>query len=409
MTLRLVEAGWHREFERGLKSDRTVVRVCSPFIKRRAAERLLAQGRPDKLEVITRFDLGAFAGRVSDTSALRLLLDADARIRGVKRLHAKVYVFGSGRTIVTSANLTESGLLSNHEFGLVVEDPTLVASATRYFERLWHRAGSDLTAERIDRWDEAITTVRLRGAAPSSIDELPDEGAEAGLPDGDAPAKRLSESPLPSVPTSALNAIPAFEDAGQAFVKFFGRGGDRAPQTTPVLEEVRRSECHWACPYPWRPKQVREDALMFMARLVRGPRDVRIFGFGIGHRHLPGRDDATDEDKTRREWKRHWRYYIRVDGTRFVDGTLAAGVSLYELMDDLGPLCFATTKRRVEGGEVDVNPRRAYGRQPGVELSPEGTEWIAERLAAAFERSGDLQRASMEQLYWPVSWDARHQ
>jgi hypothetical protein len=74
---------------------------------------------------------------------------------------------------------------------------------------------------------------------------------------------------------------------------------------------------------------------------------------------------------------------------------------LYALMADLGPLCFATAKRRVELGELGVDPRRAYGQQPAVELSPEGTAWIAERLAMAFQQRGLLQPASMDRLDWP--------
>src|SRR5947209_656930 len=120
-------------------------------------------------------------------SALRLLVDAGARIRGVKRLHAKLYLLGHQHVIVTSANLTERGLLANHEFGLVADEPALVGSAVRYFRRLWRRAGSDLSTDRIDAWENLLAGVRLRGAAPSVVDSLPDDGTEAGLPDNSTP------------------------------------------------------------------------------------------------------------------------------------------------------------------------------------------------------------------------------
>jgi hypothetical protein len=401
MALRLVDSGWDREFIRALERDHRAVRVCSPFIKLRATERLLAHGRPETLEVITRFDLADFAARVSDTSALRLLLDAGATIRGVKRLHAKVFFLGADHVIVTSANLTERGLRTNHEFGFVANDPEVVDPALRYFRSLWGRAGSDLTIERIDHWDQTIAAVRVRGAAPAMIDDLPDEGAEAGLAE-DAPVVLPRDADSSDIAASAVATIPTFEDAGQAFVKFFGRSDDRALPSASVLHEVRRAGCHWACTYPRRPRQTRPGALIFMARLVRGPKDIRIFGFGVGDEHVPGRDDATDADIALRPWKSRWPHYIRIDGARFVDGTLACGVSLYELMDDLGPLCFATTKARAEAGEVGISPRMAYARQAAVELSPEGTAWVAERLAAGFARRGVIQRASMDTLDWPA-------
>ena len=72
------------------------------------------------LKVITRFDLNEFAQGVSDIAALRMSIKANARVRGVRNLHAKLYIFGTSRAIITSANLTEAALRRNHEFGTVV-------------------------------------------------------------------------------------------------------------------------------------------------------------------------------------------------------------------------------------------------------------------------------------------------
>ena len=46
-----------------------------------------------------------------------MLLDAGASIRGIQNLHAKLYLFGTSRAIITSANLTEAALTRNQEFG----------------------------------------------------------------------------------------------------------------------------------------------------------------------------------------------------------------------------------------------------------------------------------------------------
>src|SRR5207302_1292913 len=97
-----------------------------PFIKRGAADVLLRAGVPDLIQVITRFDLGQMSEGVSDTEALRLLLESGAQIRGIQRLHTKMYLLGGGRAIVTSANLTEAGLYRNHEFGFLSDDEIIV-------------------------------------------------------------------------------------------------------------------------------------------------------------------------------------------------------------------------------------------------------------------------------------------
>lgn len=128
------------------------IRLISPFIKAGALHRFLSP-KPTSSQVITRFNLQDFAEGVSDIAALRMLLDTDASVRGVKNLHSKLYLFDSSRAIVTSANLTESALGRNHEFGFVSKDADVVATCGRYFDDLWTRGGTDLTPELLTRWE----------------------------------------------------------------------------------------------------------------------------------------------------------------------------------------------------------------------------------------------------------------
>ena len=231
------------------------------------------------VQVITRFDLDGFYAGVSDIAALRLLLRNGARIRGVRHLHSKIYLFGRKRAIVTSANLTESALVRNHEFGFVATDPVILAECGRYFDNLWNRAGDDLRPEQLDQWEHRIDRYLLAGGPPRRP-RLGDEGTDVGFPKEPA----------------VTAGWPA--DARQAFIKFFGEGHNRADRSMPVLAEVERSGCHWACTYPRgkRPRQVQDGALMFMGRLVKRPKDVLIYGRAVGRRHHPGRDDASPED-----------------------------------------------------------------------------------------------------------------
>jgi hypothetical protein len=404
---RLADSGWDVEISRALRVDRSAVRIISPFITRRAAERLLEHGDPDTFEVITRYDLAAFARRVSDTSALRTLIAAGARVRGVRAVHAKVYLFGTGGAIVTSANLTESGLRSNHEFGLVSSEAAITASALRYFTRLWERAGEDLTPGVIDGWDERIGVARSRGGRPSEIDRLPDLGTEAREVETNAGASvdpEVSIADDPSAPLPGVELPPAVREAGQAFVKIFGEASNRLEQTAPVFGEVDRSGSHWACTYPngKRPRQAREGDVMYMGRLVRGPNDIMIFGRAIAlRRHLEGLDDATEADLARRPWKTDWPHYVRVHGAEFVDGTMREGISLNALMDALAANAFAKTQENAAAETGNVNPRRTYSQQPAVRLSLQGAEWIGTRLEHAFRRHGMIQKATLETLDWP--------
>jgi hypothetical protein len=60
MNLWLVDWGWGMEVAAALRSDTTVLRIISPFVKLRALERLLAQS-PQSIQVITRYNLDDFA------------------------------------------------------------------------------------------------------------------------------------------------------------------------------------------------------------------------------------------------------------------------------------------------------------------------------------------------------------
>ena len=384
MNFRLVDGSWQHHFDEAARCGGQQLRLICPFIKRATMSRLLSKCRPQRIQVITRFNLPDFCDGVSDTSALRLLLTAGAEIRGVKALHAKLYLFGR-RSIVTSANLTNAALTRNHEFGFVADDDAIVARCDAYFAELWGRAGKDLTRERIDKWDVEIETVRLSGGRPSATSGLRDDGVVAKL----QPPPRLTP--------------PIVAEAGQAFVKFFGESHSRAHRSMAVMDEVRGSGCHWSCTYPRgkRPRAPQDGSVMFMGRLVGDPADTLIYGRAIGIHHVPGRDDATVEDIQLRSWREDWPHYIRVHHAEFLAGTLANGISLSALMRTLGSDSFTSTQRHAASGAGNTDPRQAYRQQAAVQLSPQATAWLNTELDKAFAKCGHMTRAELETLDWP--------
>lgn len=385
MTFRLVDSRWDAELETAAHASASGLRIVSPFIKLGAAERLVDAGGAGVVEVLTRFDLNGFYAGVSDVAALRLLLAGGARIRGVRHLHAKLYLFGDERAIVTSANLTEAALTRNHEFGFVSDDPVIVAACRRYFGALWKRAGTNLRPSQVDDWERRLEALFVAGAPPLLHPRLADEGADLGIPDA-------------AEATSGWAA-----DAVQAFVKFFGEGHNRAEPSVAVLEEVRRSGCHWACTYPRgkRPRSVRNGALMFMGRLVKRPNDVLIFGRAVGLQHQPGRDDATPEDLAVRSWKETWPHYVRVYHGEFLAGSLQNGVSLNELIAELGSDAFASTQRNAWSGRGNTNPRGALRQQAAVELTRQALEWLNKKFERAMEQHGRIPPDELAELDWP--------
>jgi len=191
----------------------------------------------------------------------------------------------------------------------------------------------------------------------------------------------------------------------RAWVKFFGNARNRVSPATSVLDVLERTGAHRAGSYPAgrRPRSVRDGDRMFQARLVTdaGIADILVFGRAIALRHVEGRDDASAEELALRPWKRRWPHYVRVRDGEFVDGMLADGVSLGELMDALGAEAFASTQHNALVGSGNVDPRQAYRQQPAVRLSHEGREWLDARLDEAFTRVGRLSASQLARLDRP--------
>ena len=383
--IRLVDTGWDRELDTAVAANHTTIKIICPFLQQKTLARLLRYGTPSSIQVITRFHLGNFCDGVSDLAALRLLMAHGATIRGIRDLHAKVYLFGDARVIVTSANLTETALGRNHEFGFVSDDHGVMTRCQQYFDALWQHAGADLTAARLDAWAARIRDIHAQGARPSLVAGLPDEGANVTVPQ------------LPVV----VSPVPTASH--QAFIKFFGEGHNRVDRHLSIFEEVERSGCHWACTYPKdrRPRQVEDGAVMFLARMVHMPNDIMIFGRAIGMRYQQGRDDATLADIQERPWKDRWPHYIRVHHAEFVAGALENGIALSDLVNTLGSSAFASTAANAARGTGNTNPRLAVRQQAAVRLSEQGYAWLAVRLDSAFQTHGMLAPATLDTLDWP--------
>jgi hypothetical protein len=129
---------------------------------------------------------------------------------------------------------------------------------------------------------------------------------------------------------------------------------------------------------------------MFIGHLVAGPNDILVYGRGIARAYEEGRDDASLEDVARRPWLERWSHFIRVHDVEFVHGTLGDGVSLNELMDELGPYAFGPTAENADRGVGNVDPRKSIRQAAAIRLSEAGRSWLNEELEARFREFGKL-------------------
>lgn len=130
-------------------SARNDLLIASPYIKEREASWVcdeLATGSPKndcRLKVLTDIRSDSVLRGSLDLEALELFGQRRSAVQVVSlpRLHAKVYVADNRRALITSANLTPSGLDYNFEYGVCLDDVALVSKVREDLEA-YARLGS---------------------------------------------------------------------------------------------------------------------------------------------------------------------------------------------------------------------------------------------------------------------------
>jgi len=126
--IELIPARWESVFERLINNIYQWGLFASPYISASPIQRI-AQTLGDRnvqLDILT--DLEAVWWGTTDPAALVALMNAvpNTRVWYLPRLHAKVYIADEREAIITSANLTDHGLMINYEYGIRISEPSIV-------------------------------------------------------------------------------------------------------------------------------------------------------------------------------------------------------------------------------------------------------------------------------------------
>jgi len=148
--IELYSSPWRKTFESFLSGVSGDLVIASPFIKATEAARVCDTlgGSSVRLRVLTNIRSESVLNGSLDMAALRLFAKAvpDSEVIAVPKLHAKVYIRDHDFAVITSANLTPSGLDSNYEYGIGLRDVPLVTQVRNDIEA-YGRVGSAVSAE----------------------------------------------------------------------------------------------------------------------------------------------------------------------------------------------------------------------------------------------------------------------
>ncbi len=127
--VQLINRGWRSNLAEIAEAAEESLLVAAPYVKEDEAVWLCSLLRQD-VEVLTlaRMELQAISSSALDVEALLRLARASptSKIIALPNLHAKVFVADEKSAIITSGNLTRSGLDTNIEYGVVLRERTQV-------------------------------------------------------------------------------------------------------------------------------------------------------------------------------------------------------------------------------------------------------------------------------------------
>ena len=137
MSFELLKNPWINKFIELVKSAEDSIRITSPFIKENIVNILLENKRNNaRIELITSVKLISFIQGSIDLKSLETLLSYGAKLSNNQSLHSKIYIFDDKRSVISSANLTNGGLIRNYEYGILINEPNIVKQVSKDYDEV---------------------------------------------------------------------------------------------------------------------------------------------------------------------------------------------------------------------------------------------------------------------------------
>jgi phosphatidylserine/phosphatidylglycerophosphate/cardiolipin synthase-like enzyme len=190
--IELLKSPWTQTFEKLIAEAERSLILCAPYVARGPCDRVIAHvgtrsSSPFALAVITDLSRDNLISGATDAAAIaRLVRSVPATtVHFLPSLHAKVYIADDRSAVVTSANLTDSGLSRNREYGILFEDCDMVHSVKQ--DILEYAAlGSSIDLAFLDSVAAAAAELReMRQAAERTVRTTLRQEFEQRLRDAD--------------------------------------------------------------------------------------------------------------------------------------------------------------------------------------------------------------------------------
>ncbi len=215
----LVDDGWRQRLDDMASKANSEVLIISPYVTTNVALRIfnsLLKRRVD-CKLITRLKGMDFLQGASSMEAISGLIRAGVKVKALKDLHAKVYLFDYKTGVITSANLTCGGF-RNVEWGMCFTHDE--CHEPFYKGRsMWQKLKNLVTIANLEEIEAAIRIHKPSKDAPEQIPaELGDWGEELNNYQQDNEIDLIADRDRNRI-QDAINELTSFD-------KRFSRGKD---------------------------------------------------------------------------------------------------------------------------------------------------------------------------------------
>jgi HKD family nuclease len=206
--INLLKGDWSSNLSDLLRSARTEIVISSPFVSHDGAHFVLDRVSPvfqanGRLIFVTNLSPTNLIQGVTDPNALHDLVShlSQTEVFHLPRLHAKTYISDTNKAIITSGNLTFSGLKQNYEYGVLITDPDAISKARGDIVG-YAQLGAKISQEELKTYcmaiDEAKTAFRRQQASISHAAQQHFERSLQAASD-ELIRLRLAEGPIHTV------------------------------------------------------------------------------------------------------------------------------------------------------------------------------------------------------------------
>lgn len=366
----------------------------SPFIGRRTSEELarLIQEKQLRCKVITRFYREDFIQGASSLEGLKALINAGATIYSLNGLHSKLYIFDSLAAIITSANFTQGGLITNFELGIkAVEDDELISQCITYFNELWGKISDfnkynsnkgRVTLEQIDRELQLVMNAR-DNRRPGMINKNDEKsGADLKIERTRDSVEDIFDSPLTQADFPALEA---------GWIKFEADANHRHDSKKTFLEDRSRFLVNRTFfPRNKKPRGIKAGQKIYLALISFDKSGCQV-PMIIGRAYSDGFSDDFEASKDMEgweDWMEEYPSYIYLHDGEFLDGPVENGISMNEIYAMLGSKTYPSTYGK---GHMKIEDIRHYHfRKDKVRITPDVEKFLDAELLSRFGVHGSV-------------------